>query len=1167
MKLSFKKFALIGLSLIAMFVLVGCEKTTTTTTTASVSTQSDTQKVQAVLDGITLGDVSAVVANLTLPTASVNGVSISWATEDADVLTNTGEITVPDYTTGDQVVTLTLSATLNAVTLTKTFDVTVKAETATAFLTRIGAGIIIDSSDSIIANFKLPSLSQGATITWASSNAAVATVSATAGSDGFYTVTVVRPKIEDGGANTSVTLTATLVMATTTVTAEKSIRVIAEPAAVVYTSFETMHSTAVLNDYVDITGTVYSIFKLGYFIHDTAGKYVAIYTTEANVALVALGDSVRVKGLYKNYNTLYQISNLTLQTVISHGNTIGASKIALPEASDLLDLNPSNKLIHGQTYTITVTPQLRGAYNNVYLYQGDQRVATVYYNSSAASIALLTANVGKEIKIDVVYYTFYSGSSVLTPGVSEVYVTFYGTASDIQLTDSQLAQNDIDALVVKTSVVSGEVATLPATIGVKSTIVWSLVPTEYATLVGATLTYAEVTSEKVIALMATITYPITGKDPIVTHRVYSVVISTYAEKVAQDKAALTLPATSMELEAITLPALGLNGSTITWVLTATDNANIAAGKLNLELAGAAYNVVVTATMSFAGAPLVTETKEFTIAVSPITIITEFAPYNAKTGTDWTIANDVFGYFRGVVSAKNGTSGFFIQDASGDGLYIHGTNTVNVGDEVVVYGKTAVYSSVRQLGSWVLKAVLSTGNTPFVTVMTPAELAAIVPTYYEYASRLMSVTGLVVHEFRSNGYLDLVWANVVAGEVTTVYKLSFYYNNDTYKWLNDIYDAGDTLSAFNFVLYNIYATTTFNISGISLLTMTDQQAVDFDEDALPTSIEFNGENAFPVAKYATYTITNVSAELLANITNAGVVTLPDGADLVGTVTVSVSKGTATPASVVINVTLKALTAAQKLAFVKADLEADYNNILVKQGSTMILAATGDYGVTITWASNNALINATTGVVGSVTVDTPVVLTATMTSGSTTLDVVINVTVPVIFITGSFDFDGTNITGLTTSYSEVASITFVNLIAGGVAMTGASHRVAWNTSAVVGATKALVVSPRTGNDTAGLEDGKAWIAFSTGSTLINKIEFDVYFWNSSAEQYFTKIELQVFVGGSWVLLENLLDNVAGKLTIEHVVLTGLADSQFRIYAEGGKSEANDARVLIDNLKLYN
>jgi hypothetical protein len=994
MKLSFKKFALIGLSLIAMFVLVGCEKTTTTTTTALVTTQSDTQKVQAVLDGITLGDVSAVVANLTLPTASVNGVSISWATEDADVLTNTGEITVPDYTTGDQIITLTLSATLNAVTLTKTFDVTVKAETATAFLTRIGAGIIIDSSDSIIANFKLPSLSQGATITWASSNAAVATISAAVGNDGFYTVTVVRPKIENGGANTSVTLTATLVMETTTVTAEKSIRVIAEPAAVVYTSFETMHSTAVLNDYVDITGTVYSIFKLGYFIHDTAGKYVAIYTTEANVALVALGDIVRIKGLYKNYNTLYQISNLTLQTVVSRSNPITASKIVLPEASDLLDLNPANKLIHGQTYTITVTPQLRGAYNNVYLYQGDQRVATVYYNSSAASIALLTANVGKEIKIDVVYYTFYSGSSVLTPGVSEVYVTFFGTASDIQLTDSQLAQNDVDALVVKTSVVSGEVATLPASIGVKSTVVWSLVPTTYATLVGATLTYAEVTSEKGVALMATITYPITGKDPIVTHRVYSILISTYAEKVAQDKAALTLPATSMELEAITLPTTGLNGSTITWVLTVTDNANIAAGKLNLEIAGATYDVIVTATMAFTAAPAVTETKVFTITVSPIVIITEFGPYNAKTGADWTIANDVFGYFRGIVSAKQGTAGFFIQDASGDGLYIHGANTVNVGDEVVVYGKTAVYSSVRQLGSWVLKAVLTTGNTPFVTTMTLAELAAIVPTFYQYASRLLSVTGLVVKEFRSNGYLDLVWANVVVGETTTVYMLSFSYNNDTYRWLNDIYDAGDALPAFNFVLYNIYAITTFNISGISGLAITDQQAVDFDEDALPASITFDGTNLFPVAKYATYTITNVSATLLANITNAGVVTLPDGADITGTVTVSVSKGTATPASVVIAVTIKGMTAAQKLAAAVAGLPttlalayhytiptlygAVFSNLVVPAGLTGNVVLSAD-------ATKLEIVRpaGTAPVVGSITL--------TVTVGSATQNVEIPLTI--------------------------------------------------------------------------------------------------------------------------------------------------------------------------------
>jgi len=165
----------------------------------------------------------------------------------------------------------------------------------------------------------------------------------------------------------------------------------------------------------------------------------------------------------------------------------------------------------------------------------------------------------------------------------------------------------------------------------------------------------------------------------------------------------------------------------------------------------------------------------------------------------------------------------------------------------------------------------------------------------------------------------------------------------------------------------------------------------------------------------------------------------------------------------------------------------------------------------------------------------------------------------------DFETSNVTGLTTSYLAVDPVTYVNPVVGGVTVTGAVHRVAWNTSSVANATKALVISPRTGNDPV-LENGIAFAEFRTGTDIVDEIEFDLYYWSSSAEQYFTKIELQVKVDGSWVTVENLLDDLAGKLTIEHFSFAGLSCTEFRIYTEGGKSEANDARVLIDNLRIF-
>jgi hypothetical protein len=342
-----------------------------------------------------------------------------------------------------------------------TVDTSVQAD----LLQRAATAIIIDGSDAIVTDFSLPATSLGAAVSWTSSDPAIASI-ATAAVDGSYVVTVTRPQAETGGVNTSITLTATLTYEGITYTATKSIRVIAEPAATVYTSFETLHGTATIDDYVKVQGIVYAKFSLGYFLVDTAGKFVAVYTTTANAALVAVGDLVEVKGSYAVYNTLYQISSLTSQVIVSSGHTPNITPIVLEDANDLLDINSTNKLIHGQVYTIEVTPQIRGSYDNVYLFAGSDRVATVYYNSLATSIDALEAVVDLPVTIDVVYYTYYSGSSLLETGVNEVYVIFCGTTEDIDIAfENDTAQVDaaLAAISFSNYVVADKTLTLPAT--------------------------------------------------------------------------------------------------------------------------------------------------------------------------------------------------------------------------------------------------------------------------------------------------------------------------------------------------------------------------------------------------------------------------------------------------------------------------------------------------------------------------------------------------------------------------------------------------------------------------------------------------------------------------------------------------------------------------------
>lgn len=94
----------------------------------------EAKKVADAKAALTLGDTSAVTADLTLPTAPT-GVSFTWKSSNATVLTDAGAIgTQPTYTEGDATVTLTAtiaSTTDTNVKDTKVFTVVVKAAAAT----------------------------------------------------------------------------------------------------------------------------------------------------------------------------------------------------------------------------------------------------------------------------------------------------------------------------------------------------------------------------------------------------------------------------------------------------------------------------------------------------------------------------------------------------------------------------------------------------------------------------------------------------------------------------------------------------------------------------------------------------------------------------------------------------------------------------------------------------------------------------------------------------------------------------------------------------------------------------------------------------------------------------------------------------------------------------
>ncbi|NLY43957.1 MAG: family 43 glycosylhydrolase [Clostridiaceae bacterium] len=113
-----------------------------------------------------MGDTSAVIENLKLPTVGQYGSTITWVSSDETVISNTGVIYSGDE---DKTATLTATLTRGGISKTKTFEVTVKNKEAVAYaiLNEAADKLNIPNADDIRGNITLPSTGEkGTTIKW-----------------------------------------------------------------------------------------------------------------------------------------------------------------------------------------------------------------------------------------------------------------------------------------------------------------------------------------------------------------------------------------------------------------------------------------------------------------------------------------------------------------------------------------------------------------------------------------------------------------------------------------------------------------------------------------------------------------------------------------------------------------------------------------------------------------------------------------------------------------------------------------------------------------------------------------------------------------------------------------------------------------------------------------
>lgn len=325
--------------------------------------------------------------------------------------------------------------------------------------------ITFTNADDVTANFELRSNIGAVTIAWESNNETVISIanatSVNTVQQTVYAASVTIPTLADA----TVVITGTFSYGGFTYEREYSLTVKAVALEMSYSSIAALHAGAAKTDVITIRGYVYSLYQYGYFIIDASNVALAVYFNSPDselLAAVEIGDEVIVTGTYGSYQTLYQLSNPTVQLIVSHGNNVDVVKTTLDNATGLTALDSTDKTIHGKIYTITVTvTAVWDTVNSEYdvsLYSGATKIAEVYYRSNVDAIEALAALDGQVVTIDVLYYCLHS--------VNGIYVT-------VMASDADRIAADAAALTFDDIIYYEQVLHLPKTGASGSTIIWT----------------------------------------------------------------------------------------------------------------------------------------------------------------------------------------------------------------------------------------------------------------------------------------------------------------------------------------------------------------------------------------------------------------------------------------------------------------------------------------------------------------------------------------------------------------------------------------------------------------------------------------------------------------------------------------------------------------------
>jgi hypothetical protein len=135
------------------------------------------ERVALDLQDLSLGDTTAVTANLKLPSTGPNGSAYTWASSNEVIISSTGVVTRPAYGTGNAAVRLTATATSGEASASKTFTVTVLEDiSGDQKVSEASAALNVWEAQGIRGNITLPTKGlHGTSVVWKSGDESVIT--------------------------------------------------------------------------------------------------------------------------------------------------------------------------------------------------------------------------------------------------------------------------------------------------------------------------------------------------------------------------------------------------------------------------------------------------------------------------------------------------------------------------------------------------------------------------------------------------------------------------------------------------------------------------------------------------------------------------------------------------------------------------------------------------------------------------------------------------------------------------------------------------------------------------------------------------------------------------------------------------------------------------------